>query len=701
MTSPASPTYLVSPGRPSTCVRAPCLKRHTSAPLAELRLATIGAAGALAGASISTSRDASHSPGSVLSSFAAPRSLSAALPKRHVHFDSAPPEAYFTHSSDRYDRRPIECTQGGSAFDLSLPPRCTTYILGEVDDAEETEENPIGGDREELYKEDSTGWACLKNGTLITSIDSLVSLTDSDEVSVSKDWHNIPSPDTENASHCPDAQVSLPVHGFRSFGGLCNRPNSMTATNEEREPSSSDAADSNTSKSPDATPMPSPSIKRTLESNGHFFPLREGLPLRVNEDDSNDPASRLCPSPLPPVIPLPVADNSIKLSISQLDTSQEGRIFSLPIVEGERLAGTLVWHGPIEKTISIERTSTWQDSLTEHASGSRDPSADELASIATTLSLTGIAHVRQEGGDLMSESAQPDVDMGSGLSSSPMSSRCSSIDPWSGISSDGTNSPGNDCWNSSSCTSPELGPVDGALLTGGFFKDAERQLDAWLHSPLRSRPIQVRGTDPKRVDFDGRQEPYRAFYNGDPDGAGESTMSCSIETIVLEHHHPLTRGRSATRDMFLLETPEAHSSQDDLTLEEVHLSPKVVKVPRSKARSDSKEQDRAKSRCGSKCRARSTGKDATLESDGITSVREGILARCEKHDRCERSRERKAGKEKDKDREAASASIKRMRKEREMEREREREWERNEARCRERRLFGDEFGPDCSILDGF
>lgn len=351
--------------RPIACLRAPCLKK-TSAVLTAVAVAGNGASSASesslsspTSSSLSSSPDAQaqhHSTATIpFSSFAAPRSLAAAVPKRQVHFDAAPPEAGLTHSGDRYDRRPIECTQGGSAFDLSLPPRgaLAQYAESEAsDDAGEVVGGDDGGDNEER-EEASKGlagrmarWSKLKNGRVIASSKS----TDQGSSSMA---HGATQPSSagENDNAC-----SVPVHGIRSFGGLAGRSGvaeeELTwsgrksalrddASNDVDEDDEYEARDEAfrravsaalLSKSPNATPMPSPRVRPRWECVASYFEsdaqcqgtaLPATAPTASSEETTTATEPTLAPSK---------SDGSIEGSLSptQMDIEPTGTVSLSP-----------------------------------------------------------------------------------------------------------------------------------------------------------------------------------------------------------------------------------------------------------------------------------------------------------------------------------------------------------------------------------
>lgn len=268
MLHPVSPP-LVQPAasRLISCLRAPCLKRNPSH--------SPTTSGSISPVSESTSSESSSPPsGNLIASacsFAAVKTVSSLPPKRQVHFDAAPPEAGLTHSRDHYDRRPIECTQGGSASDLSLPPRGTfpKYSTngedGSIDEVQDVHR--------------SQTWARSIDGALLGGAGS-TSFKKHKQTSIGGQADDL----DENA-------CTVPRHGVRSFGRIAQKSDFP----EDRKDSDDESEDSDTtnskvevdfevqhdafrravyaalSLSPNATPMPSPSVRTRWECAASYF----------------------------------------------------------------------------------------------------------------------------------------------------------------------------------------------------------------------------------------------------------------------------------------------------------------------------------------------------------------------------------------------------------------------------------------------
>ncbi|PWN37988.1 uncharacterized protein FA14DRAFT_170739 [Meira miltonrushii] len=273
-----------------SCMRAPCLKRTTSSS------SSPGSQTPSSGGTISPEYGVSPpmtdgSLSTICSSFGAIKQMSSARPKRQVHFAVAPPESGTTYSRENYDRRPIECTRAGSMFDLSLPSRgmCPSYS-GEADDEACTEDEKDDDEKTRDNKERMRGfarWAKLKNGGTILGGATLKYTSRSTETT--------PSEQEAEANTC-----RLPAHGIRSFGGLAGsigrsaevhsmeevspEPAEKESNSLHESISSEDQEESDTenaafrqavyaalSMSPNATPMPSPSVRTRWECVTSYF----------------------------------------------------------------------------------------------------------------------------------------------------------------------------------------------------------------------------------------------------------------------------------------------------------------------------------------------------------------------------------------------------------------------------------------------
>lgn len=409
------------PSRMISCLRAPCLKKQdglrsgSSSPL------------------LNSADLAQPTP----YSYKGIKTLCGSSPKRQVHFDAAPPEAGLTHSGERYDRRPIECTQGGSQADLSLPPRgkCPSYA-GDADDEaceeDEEEEGENTGNRIGACAK----WARLKNGGgLLAGMTSNL-----------KEYNANLSKAEEDEKSAKNA-CSTPVHGIRAFGGLagqsglslaeekvtlnndiethrkqtlqaCNKveeavkeigesltrddpirermlnddaPYDEDFESEERHDAFRKAVFAALSKDPNATPMPSPSVRPRWECVTSYF--------APDEEESNKE----------------------KVQMDEIETSAFaiGEVKAVELVGNEEVKQDLSSGSPLSKEQEAKKVATWTE---EQASHTELPSTSTFASkLGFTLTLPppkGSPSTSVEGCNLTN------------LSSSPMSSRCSSSDAW-------------------------------------------------------------------------------------------------------------------------------------------------------------------------------------------------------------------------------------------------------------------------------
>lgn len=365
-----------------SCLRAPCLKR--------LAFDSSSPQGSMSPASGTMSPEFGTSPSahdmslSTVCSFAAIKKVASAPPKRQVHFDAAPPEAGITHSRDNYDRRPIECTRGGSSFDLSLPPRgmCPSYS-GEADNEACEEVNEEEDSRKERIRGFSR-WARLKNGGTILGGATL-------KLPV-KAADFVPSSEERDPNVC-----RLPVHGIRSFGGLAGSiGHSEEVHSIELEASTSQAPDEGVesaadaeqdgldsehaafrqavyaalSMSPNATPMPSPSVRTRWECVTSYFD-------QARESDAGDVVE--------------VSDRSGATT---------------PDVKTER-AEEIAPEGEADQQLSV-----------------RSEDGNEAVP-AAPFATANVVHTQAK------VSPSPSIETSTNASSSPMSSRCSSTDTWS------------------------------------------------------------------------------------------------------------------------------------------------------------------------------------------------------------------------------------------------------------------------------
>ncbi len=199
---------------------------------------------------------------------------------------------------------------------MSLPPRSTSHNgddsaeddASSVDEAASAMESADEPAPDVGFFRDPTleNWACIKNGTVIASVGYQPRQQQSGLMASGKSLHfsalsslqqhplshpTIPrrlrlawtAPACTRQQHASSQKVSLPVHGFRSFGGLQNswRPTSPRRPSPPRAMSTSKqaAAQPETTPptprhaSPDATPMPSPSLRKSIgayASVGYF-----------------------------------------------------------------------------------------------------------------------------------------------------------------------------------------------------------------------------------------------------------------------------------------------------------------------------------------------------------------------------------------------------------------------------------------------
>lgn len=387
------PLLQPDPCRLMSCLRAPCLKKQN--------------AGWSSG---SVSPTHSTTPPGSLPALAMTgiKTLCSAAPKRQVHFDAAPPEAGLTYSGDRYDRRPIECTQGGSQSDLSLPPRgtCTLYT-DEADDEACIDED----DEEENKQKRLQGfakWAKLKNGA-------------SSWMGASSSLKSKGKKESEEAIALQESNsCSTPIHGIRAFGKLAGQsglasPNITTSKmspqehknkftsdediseeiafasgdeeseSEDRHEAFRKAVYAALSKDPNATPMPSPSVRPRWECITSYFE-----PIEATEAEQQVPPT------------------------AELDKSNVSE-------DNETLSSGL----PLSKEQEASKVANWtQDQANNGERGSSIPVKAIFGltlpppKCSPSLSLEGSSSLTNR-------------------SSSPMSSRCSSSDAWGSESGGG------------------------------------------------------------------------------------------------------------------------------------------------------------------------------------------------------------------------------------------------------------------------
>jgi hypothetical protein len=480
----APPLLHPDPSRLISCVRAPCLKKQNT--------------------SGSTSPTLSHSPPAQVYSFTGFTTLCSATPKRQVHFDAAPPEAGLTHSGDRYDRRPIECTQGGSQNDLSLPPRgtCTLYT-GEADD-EACEEEDESEECKAKRLQGFAKWSRLKNGA------SLLGASNSFKTYLSSKKEN----EEQDSNAC-----STPVHGIRSFGklagqsGLASPERVSSHVNEDADEKESlsydDLADGNASascddesdgegrheafrkavyaalsKDPNATPMPSPSVRPRWECvTSYFDPSSEG---ETAAQENVEDLPSLEQAELSADTPLPKEQEDCKVTTwtqNQADIGETTIPLTIKSVIGQlrssakcspslSLDGSSLTHRSSSPMSSRGSSDAWgsENGGGGHWSGSEHDAFD--AAFGKGLTPTGLkrSNERSNSGSKSSKSASFDDTAASEVQEVPILTK----EPLS-LSNDSehhdaehtssSSSGGGPGWMSSCCTSPEMTAMDGDYMT--------------------------------------------------------------------------------------------------------------------------------------------------------------------------------------------------------------------------------------------
>ncbi|SNX84913.1 uncharacterized protein MEPE_03622 [Melanopsichium pennsylvanicum] len=581
------------PARTTTCVRAPCLKRQASVPA--LHITADLAASRLESALIQDRVASNPLP----TSFAAPRNLVLHASSRHVHFADAPPEEFFVLSGASYDRRPIKCTQGGSEFDMSLPPRCTSYDGedGNEDDASSaddasfalgTAEEPapdVGYVRDPMLE----NWACIKNGTETASVGyqprhGLMASGKSLHFSAlsSLQHESALNGGEPKASHAdsqqqvPSQKVSLPVHGFRSFGGLQNSlapeltavavPGKPAATTSgSAAPSPETTPPSLRNFSPDATPMPSPSLHKSFGAytSGSYFGI------------SSDPSS-----------PVVLANASLRDVSSSNDAGsaaesiEELRDVPSPSIEcnpasDDFRAAEVAQSADGLRSLTSSRPACMTVKVPEPSSQTtpRRMGLERRMAEKDAVRISGLHPAALANGSAAASS--PGWSSLLGITSSPLSSRCSSVDPWSSLSSDGdgdgTESPGNEnSWISSNCTSPDLSPFEQAAAEGFSNKagsiGASGSESNWLQARGFTRinmgsaqPDDTSGvrTIPTRSDWDQELNTPK-----NTDFADETKFSSSVESVnTVSWEHKIVPATSAASVFSGLSSGEVSTSE--------------------------------------------------------------------------------------------------------------------------------------------
>ncbi|PWN23306.1 hypothetical protein BCV69DRAFT_115381 [Microstroma glucosiphilum] len=470
-------SLLAAQPRSATCSRPPCLKRAS-----ELGCSSTSVQPSLAATSVGRPAVAS------VFSFAAPRSFpSAPAFKRQVTFDAAPPEAFVTFHPEDYDRTQIEITQGGSDLDLRLPTKCKRYNGEggeEEEEASEVEDDASeDGSARGSSRDSGAGWACLKSGSVVGSVGGTLTA-------------GIPRPPVD------PSVVSLPVHGFKSFGGFGQHPK----TNQVDEHTSQSLSDTMSddgigsdvessdngaaameaaalaSKSPNVTPRASPRIvPRWARCTGYFDEAAS-----ANTDMEHEmPSGRqqapelkdITPVATPPLVKEAQSPQQAqRLMTGDLEMASEG---------STSLYGFQEMHSPMEvdqsspnlANRSSDTETLWSggsSSPTQRGDGSQAHPSEASRSTKGGSTDAAVTH-NSEGtpaqGEVVSAFASLHCQDSSGeghsssnesqachSSPSPMSSRCSSTDPWSNLSSEdeGARSPAHGLW--SSCTSPDMMP---------------------------------------------------------------------------------------------------------------------------------------------------------------------------------------------------------------------------------------------------
>ncbi|CDR88538.1 uncharacterized protein SPSC_04365 [Sporisorium scitamineum] len=555
------------PARTNTCVRAPCLKRQVSVPVSSISL---DLADARCGSASGQDRVASNP---LPTSFAAPRNLVLQSASRHVHFDEAPPEEFYVLSGESYDRRPIKCTQGGSEFDMSLPPRSKSYNGDDSndDDASSTDDAPTALEPAEEpaldvgFFHDPTleNWACIKNGTVIASVGyqprqqpsglmasgkslHFSALSSSQHASALNRGADPSSTTLETQPGATSQKVSLPVHGFRSFGGLQNSlapqvtatvatPVQPVASPKHASSPEETTPPSARKLSPDATPMPSPSLHKSIgafTSVGYFGAgsdraqssnLADSKHARDSSNDDTVASSQNALGIMEVLRDAPAStcsDAGHDFLIDESSLSNAG--FSSPT--GVKPACITV------KMPESSARSTPRRMGLERRMAEKD--AVRISSLHPSASANGAVAASSSGWSNLL-----------GVTWSPLSSRCSSVDPWSSLSSDGdgdgTESPCNETsWISSNCTSPDLGPFEQVAAEGFNHKNG-------LHPAPGSTPSWLEARNIKHVDSSSTLSNGALSYSKgiasdldhelntpkSTDFADETRFSSSVETV--------------------------------------------------------------------------------------------------------------------------------------------------------------------------
>lgn len=516
--STAASPPLVQPvaSRLISCLRAPCLKRNLShSPSSPISSASGSMSPDCASATSSTD-EAIASAGS----FAAIKRVMGAKPcSRHVHFDAKPPEAGITHSRDNYDRRPIECTRGGSAGDLSLPPRSTCLMyLQDADDEEDVNSEAHHAEQLRGYAR----WSRLKNampspkGGLVqshvatnsngesdrsTSLDrsdsgdgpafGVDAAATKDEISVDEDV--IESSPSADMAEDDDNSCSVPFHGVRSFGRIAHRPDeSFTPVSKARvetfsKPLSNvggDTADDDDpeheafrqavyaalSLSPNATPMPSPSVRPRWECVTSYFETDSSSVDEVRSGKSSGAST--------PGVASKESDRNTKLNTSQAEEPSELSVKTSTMAQVDALQPFRASHSmtlllspskdtpsPSVESSTVPSSSPMSSRCSSSDTGSSDSQSDsgkvdyfgrnafESAFEARIQSPPDSSSASEPRKCRESATTSPTrFDGSTDESSAPELGSCASSSSNSGTSAGG--------WLSSCCTSPDLDASD-------------------------------------------------------------------------------------------------------------------------------------------------------------------------------------------------------------------------------------------------
>ncbi|CEH17697.1 hypothetical protein CBOM_04092 [Ceraceosorus bombacis] len=522
--------------------RAPCLKRNTSAPQPSIySIKSISGAGQQPRTVAETDdgEDSGKSMGGVqrsragdlvlpslpavttpLCSFAPPRSFCAAPPARTVRFCDSPPERGLTHSGKHYDRRPIKCTQGGSANDLSLH---RTSTVGDGDEEEGANEEGEGIPMAQRSA-GKTRWSGLKNGCVIGSA------LGADNAAASRMPEALSDPNV----------CKLPSHSVHSLGRLSNsgigglartQPGggnsdllSHNADGEEEEDAEESSADDSEEtatptvrfsevlaalkNSPDATPRQSPAVRIRWETCESYF----SVPA-INASSSDDETPQTMTAAVEakhsgeectPTTTSPSGNDSrapSQQSGHPREASPRTSPLASPSAERREVVETPSAAPP--RSSSTVRKSSLSPSAMETRHPQPPAVLASTASFAASLNALGLASPTDvsEGSTMSSSSSLSGSHGCFTMDSSPMSSRCSSVDPWSGISSDEMegahlDSPTGCGWGSSSCTSPDLCPVDVTKALAAHAQQSHRQDPSMTPQQRQMRRAGKRSSSP-------------------------------------------------------------------------------------------------------------------------------------------------------------------------------------------------------------